>query len=83
MEMEMEMEMETSESCTVLKSLKMPLPIKGNEIKTSIEVNNNTHEPDIAWSKLELELINLVDTVEPLKLDTPIYENKVFIDARK
>ena len=58
-------------------SLKMPSPIKCNENATSIEVNKHSNQPNKAWSILEPKLINLIDPVKPLKLDTPIYENKV------
>ena len=71
------MAMEISSSTLINKSLKMPTPVKGIEIETSIKVNKHSHNHSKAWLELESELIDLIEYVEPLKLDTPIYSNKV------
>jgi hypothetical protein len=51
-----------------------PSVIKCPELNTSINVNN-TDDPDRAWDQIKVH-VNKVPC-ETLKLDTPIYDNKV------
>lgn len=50
--------------------------IKINELETSIKVNPFTENPDKVWEQIEPKIIK--NQIEPLKLDEPIYDNKVF-----
>jgi hypothetical protein len=50
--------------------------IKTNELETSIKVNPFTENPDKVWEQIEPKIIK--NQIEPLKLDEPIYDNKVF-----
>ena len=50
--------------------------IKTNELETSIKVNPFTENPDKAWEQIERKIIK--NQIEPLKLDEPLYDNKVF-----
>lgn len=50
--------------------------IKTNELETSIKINPFTENPDKAWEQIERKIIK--NQLEPLKLDEPIYDNKVF-----
>ena len=43
-----------------------------------IKVNQFTQDPDLAWKKLEKEIIK--NEVVPMPLNTPIFPNKVLID---
>ena len=54
-----------------------PPIIKCPELNTSITVNN-TDDPDRAWDQIKVH-VNKVPC-ETLKLDTPIYDNKVKIE---
>lgn len=42
-----------------------------------IKVNQFTKDPDLAWEKLEKEIIK--NEVAAMPLDTPIFPNKVLI----
>ena len=42
-----------------------------------IKVNQFTQDPDLAWKKLEKEIIK--NEVVPMPLNTPIFPNKVLI----
>lgn len=51
--------------------------IRCTEIETSISVNVLTDNPEKAWSQIENKTKKI--SIEPLKLDEPIHENKVNI----
>ncbi len=51
------------------------MPIKCPRLETKITINPRTQDPDTAFS-----LCNLIkNEVEPLKLDEPMYPNKVYL----
>ena len=54
--------------------LKIPTPIKCEELSTSIVVNP-CHDPDYAWDLIKNRVKK--DPVESLHIDTPIYDDKV------
>jgi hypothetical protein len=46
-----------------------------NELVTSIAVNPFTDDPEKAWGQIESKVSKIL--IEPLKLDEPIYDDKV------
>ena len=55
-----------------------PVPVKctGQVNETKLKVNPNTDNPDYAWDLIKLKQVNKT-SVEPISLETPIFENKV------
>ncbi len=52
-----------------------PIPVKGTEQNTQIKVNTKTDNPNYAWDLIKNKVNHTI--VEPLSLETPIFENKV------
>jgi hypothetical protein len=50
-------------------------PVKCPELKTNIKVNPNTNDPAKAWDLLKDSVVK--NEIERMKLDEPIYPNKV------
>ena len=53
------------------------LGTKCSPVETSIKVNPLTDKPDRAWDLIKNKVTK--NEVEPLNLDTPIFDNKVNI----
>lgn len=46
---------------------------------TTISVNKLTNDPDKAWDKLKNKVTK--QALNPLSLDTPVYDNKVILGS--